>query len=539
MEYPITPEYLENAPETIVRLYEDLEDRILKYICEQFKTGTLNATAIELIRLLQRRGLKLDDIEKYIKDTTSLSQGQLDSIYKDAIDRNKQYYDDTLTKQGLVGDTAHQEAIQKELDVIAEQTLGEFQNITRSLGFAVRGADGKTQFLPIADTYQRILDDAEMQVQSGAFSYNQAINTAVKKLTDSGLQWVDYETGHRNRIDVAARRAVMTGITQISAKYSDELADELDTPYIEVTAHKGARDKPGPTPWASHKAWQGKVYSKRAGDKYPSVYEVCGLGMVDGLCGANCRHHYHPFIDGISERTYTDEELTNIDPPPFDFEGRKYTAYEATQKQRQVETAMRKLKRDMVAYKAAGLNDEYTAASIKYKALDAEYKAFSKAARLPEQRQRINVANGTLNAPNASTSQKIALQTQKNRDILKEKIANSELSKTINDQKQARHIPGTDEFNDYLQKRIYKGQKPQSYLTIPTEEAQKLVDKYFGTGIVVITTTKGGTSYTEFCNADRIVGKFFIDNQFRDTNRFQIIYSKRNAHIFPVKPIEE
>lgn len=388
MSYPITPEYLENAPEKLVRLYESLEDEILRYICEQFKTGSLNAKAIDLIRLLQRRGISLSEIEKRVRAVTKLSNAQLDEIYTDAIERNQQYYTDTLTKQGLVEDAVRQAAIQQEIEAIERQTFGEIQNITRSLGFAVRGADGKVQFLPVAQTYQRILDDAEMQVLSGGTSYNEAIKTAVKRLTDSGLQTVNYATGHHNRVDVATRRAVMTGITKASAAYSDNLADELDTPYIEITAHRGARDKPGKTPWASHKAWQGKVYSKRSGDIYPNVYAVCGLGEIDGLCGANCRHHYYPWIEGVSERTYTDEQLANIDPPPFEFEGRKYSAYEATQKQRQIEAAMRKCKRDMVAYKSAGLDDEYTAASIKSKALNAEYKKFSKAAGLPEQRER-------------------------------------------------------------------------------------------------------------------------------------------------------
>ena len=54
------------------------------------------------------------------------------------------------------------------------------------------------------------------------------------------------------------------------------------------------------------------------------------------------------------ERSYTDEELANIDPPPFTFEGKEYSAYEATQMQRQIETAMRTQKRKMDGYEAAG-----------------------------------------------------------------------------------------------------------------------------------------------------------------------------------------
>lgn len=393
MNYPITPEYLQKAPENLVSIYSALEENILLYLCEQFKTGKLNATAVEMIRTLQRRGINLTEIEKRIKATAKLSDAEFDNVISEAVNFNRQYYNETLDKLGLIGDTYRADALALETQIIAEQTKGLFENITQSLGFAVRGADGKVQFLDIAKTYQRVLDIAEMQVQSGAFGYEEAIRGAVRTLSDSGLQWIEYSTGWHSRVDVAVRRAVMTGITQISAKYSDNLCEEVNTPYIEVTAHRGARDVPGKTPWASHKAWQGKVYSRNAGDIYPSVYAVCGLGEVDGLCGINCRHGYHAWIEGVSERTYTDEELANIDKPPFEFEGKTYSAYEATQKQRQIEASMRTVKRRMEASKAAGLEDDYTDYSIRYRRLDEEYRKFSGAAGLREQRDRALVSS--------------------------------------------------------------------------------------------------------------------------------------------------
>lgn len=106
---------------------------------------------------------------------------------------------------------------------------------------------------------------------------------------------------------------------------------------------------------------------------------------------ADVRHKWYPFIPGVMERSYTDEELAHIDPPDFEFEGKTYTAYEATQKQRQLETAMRAKKREMIGYEAAGMDQEYKYAKAKYRALSSEYKRFSKAADLPEQRQRLKI----------------------------------------------------------------------------------------------------------------------------------------------------
>ena len=236
------------------------------------------------------------------------------------------------------------------VDAIRRQTLDAFRNLTASMGFLV---DAGRTMLPPAKSFQWALDNATMQIQSGAISYNQAIKSAVQQLAQSGLKVVDYESGHRDQVDVAVRRAVMTGVNQICAKYTEQSAEYLETPYFEVSAHSGARDKPGPSPWSSHKDWQGKVYSIRAGDIYQNIYEVCGLGAVDGLEGANCRHRRFPWVEGVSERTYTDEQLEHIDDGlGCTFDGKTYTAYEATQMQRRVEREVRKLKREKAAYKA-------------------------------------------------------------------------------------------------------------------------------------------------------------------------------------------
>lgn len=391
MKYPITPEFIGNAPEPLVLLYEELEENILKYICEQFNRGGANETALEYIRLLQRRGISLHKIEKRVRKTTGLTRKQMDKIYDGAVNRNQAFFNDVLTKAKLVFSKTRRQALQAEIRVITKQAGEDVFNITQSLGFAIRNADGSVSFLDIADTYQKILNKAEVAVWSGAFDYNTAVKNAIKELTDSGLQTVDYPTGWHNRIDVAARRAIMTGITQISAKYSDTLMEELGTPYLEVTAHRGARDVSGPKGWENHKAWQGKIYSTRHGDKYPNVYDACGLGDVQGLCGANCRHHYHAFVPDIMEATYTQAELDALDPDPFEFEGRTYTMYQATQKQRQLESGMRNINRRMIGYKAAGLDDDYTAAAAKLRALVTKYNDFSDAAGLPKQFERSQI----------------------------------------------------------------------------------------------------------------------------------------------------
>ena len=397
MKYPITPAYLANIPNGLVDLYTWLEDYIIKQICEQLNaTGEVNATAIELIRQLQRRGLDMSAIEREIRRATGLSDSELDNIFNDAVNRNNAYYDAAYDKLGLFQEDAQIEQLSAEVEAIRAQTHDIMRNITQSMGFGMRGLDGSIIISNAQETYQRILDRATLKVMTGTESYNAAIRDGVREMANSGLigDWVEYrdEEGqvyHRNRVDVAVRRTVMTGVTQVSSKYTEAAAEDFETPYREVSAHRGARDKG--IGWQDHKSWQGKVYSVNSGDKYPSIYAVCGWGQVDGLEGANCRHMHFPFIEGFSERTYTDKELKNIDTPPFKFEGRQYTAYEATQKQRQIERALRAVKRRLTAFKAVGDNEAYTADAVRYRRLNEEYRAFSEAAGLPEQKERANI----------------------------------------------------------------------------------------------------------------------------------------------------
>lgn len=387
-KYPFSPSVLDTMPEELAELYRGLEDTLLTEICSRLKLrDELNEVTVQDIKALRSHGIDLKEIEKAIRKTSGISETKLNELLDDVVERNQKYYTEII-------DLAHITQPETLVSVedtwaIYEQTKQAMRNITRSMGFLV---DAGRTMLPPAKAYQWALDAATLKVESGAISYGQAIKDAVRELASGGLRVVDYESGHRDHVDVAARRAVMTGVSQLCSKYTEQAAEYLETPYYEVSAHAGARDVPGRSPWSSHKEWQGKVYSTRSGDIYPNIYEVCGLGAVDGLEGSNCRHRRNVWVEGVSKRTYTDEQLEHIDDGlGCTFEGKTYTAYEATQEQRKVERTIRKFKREKAAYKAAGLHEEEQAVNIRLRRLNAKYKAFSAAAGLPEQRERMKV----------------------------------------------------------------------------------------------------------------------------------------------------
>lgn len=405
-KYPFQPDILDALPEELAELLRGLEITLLEEICSRLKlSGNLNEVTVQDIRALRSHGIDLKEIEKAIRETTGISKKKLEQLLDDVVERNKAYYTELI-------DIADVTAPERLVDVedtwaIYEQTKQTLTNLTQSMGFLVN--NGQTMLKP-AKAYQWALDSAEMQIQSGAISYNQAVATAVKQLADSGLcvvydksgnpikNMVGYESGHKDQLDVAVRRAVMSGVNQLNQKYREQSMDYLETDLVETSAHLGARNIDGPNGWESHEKWQGRLFrweqkQKASTGEYPDFEMACGYGSVTGIGGANCRHSFWPFIEGVMERTYTDEQLESMkaENHKFTFEGKEYDGYKATQKQREIERTIRKLKREQAAFKAAGLAQEEFAIATAIQRLNVKYKEFSKAAGLPEQKERMKV----------------------------------------------------------------------------------------------------------------------------------------------------
>lgn len=391
MKYPFTPEVLDGMPEGIAELYRGLELQLLDEICSRLNlAGELNEVTVDSIRALRAQGISLEEIEKAIRQSTNISEKELKALLDDVVARNQEYYTDMIDLAGLTQPQTLVSA--KDVDAIIRQTGKDMINITQSMGFLVDG--GRTMLEP-AKAYQWALNNAEMQIMSGAISYNQAVKSSIRQLADSGLRYVTYESGHRDHIDVAARRAIMTGINQLCSRYAEQSQDYLNTDLVEVSAHSGARNTGAGA--ANHASWQGKVYRWREKKRttrgsYPDFVNTTGYGSGEGILGWNCRHHFFPYVEGVSERTYSDRQLSHIDDGrDATFEGRHYTAYEATQKQREIERTVRKLERRQRAFSAQGNAEEAQSAQIKMQRLRKKYKAFSAAADLPLQTDRMKI----------------------------------------------------------------------------------------------------------------------------------------------------
>ncbi len=379
-----TPTEIEALPSAMEQLYRSLQLNIMSDLTERLKANgeEITSAADWQINRLYELGVSKDEIDSLIQSTLDVSDDEIDRIYDEVVKsgyaRNEKLY---TSKGKEYIPYAENKQLQQLVKTVKNQTKSEFKNITGSLGFAVRNPDNTVSFTPLAKFYQDTLDNGLMQIASGAVDYNTVLKKAVKAMTDSGLRTVDYASGWSNRVDVAARRALMTGFNQVVAKVNEDNAEQLGTEYFEVSYHRGAR----PT----HQVWQGRVYSKK------ELETVCGLGTVTGLCGANCYHGYSPFIKGIDTPTYSEEELDRMNEEentPKEYNGKEYTAYEAQQRQRQLETAMRADRQKIELLTQGGADDDtITGAKVRYFQRQDEYVKFSKAMGLPEQWERITV----------------------------------------------------------------------------------------------------------------------------------------------------
>lgn len=374
-------DYKNKLASKIASRYQDLEERIMQDIVRRImKAGEITSTADWQINRLRILGYSSEDIEKEIKKALNASYPEMFELYDKVINweyvRNKDIYEQINAEYIPFEENGQLKQI---TEAIIDQSFDDLENVANSLGFYLDYGNGKKVLTPLSQVYTKYLDVACYDIVTGAFDYNSVLRRVVTQLTNSGLRQIDYSSGRANRVDVVARRAIMTAVSQITGKISEYNAQKLGTEYFEVEWHAGAR----PT----HAVWQGRVWSKE------QLYSVCGLGTVTGLLGVNCYHTYHLFFPGLSERNWTDdwlEEQNRKENEPREFLGKEYTLYEAKQRQRQMETAMRAQREKVRLLQYGGADqDEVILHKAKYQGQLNEYSRFCRKMSLTEERERI------------------------------------------------------------------------------------------------------------------------------------------------------
>lgn len=330
----LTPDYLQNCTSYLLGMIDRINEQVVADIARRIvKTGKLTSTAqLQAEKLIQQNKL-YDELTKDVSKYSGMTEKEIERIFRDANLKNMESENLRAARAGKAPiDHASNVAMGNLLSAHIRKTKGVVGNLTKTTA-----RQGQNAFINAVNL-------AQMQVSTGAFTYEHAIKHAIKRVANNGMT-VQYPTGHIDKADVAIRRAVLTGVNQSSAQLNMMFCGMIGTDLVEVTARIGARP--------SHAVWQGQVYSLNGrSEGYDDFVESTGYGTGEGLCGWNCRHNFHAYYDG-TDRTYSDEELDRLDRETYDYDGKTYTNYEAGQKQREYERSIRSEKRYIAGLNAA------------------------------------------------------------------------------------------------------------------------------------------------------------------------------------------
>lgn len=523
---------------------EELMAPIVDYLIQDLakrvaKAGQLTATAQYETWKLQELGLSQREIKKRLKKLLKVSNLELRQMLTQSAEAGYSYDLRSLPKVQAIP-FRQNEAVQQIVAAAVQLAENDLSNITQTLGMV----DPYGRALPLRDAYRSCMDFAFMQVSTGATDYNTAIRQATKNLADRGVRWIDYESGVHTSLEAAVRRNVMGGLGLMQEQISKRTHDELGADGWEIDAHNNSAP--------DHEPIQGRQYPD-------AEYQALNNSLVRRIGTLNCGHSAHPIILGVSIPQYSPEELERMrqkNEEGVTYQGKHYTGYEATQRQRRLEASIRRQKRRILVDEAAGDAEKLQTDQIKLQILRQEYSRFSKAADLRTQLERAEVAKfGWKQAGDVdATYKQVAKMANAMYDVgseeknvrawlrdypIRQKIRSGVIPSNIENGQQRKHFLGTREYLQYVDKFRRKNQFGPSRVSLSNEEIKTLVEEFKGTGILKGKYLKDAWIGTETITTnEKIVGVVVnnLSGAEADTPVFKIHYGPKGIHVVPDYP---
>lgn len=378
------PEYFDTAADDILAIYEKLDESGVAAICKRLaRLDEVTSATVWQANRLQEAGLLYNEMISMICVTTGKSEKAIKQLFEEAAIEAIEYDDSIYRAAGLSPRPLQlSPSMLLVLQAGLEKTNGLMKNLTLTTAVSSQQA------------YIQAADLAYMQISTGLMDYQTAIAQAVKTAAQKGLS-VLYPSGHIDSLDVAIRRACLTGVNQTCAQVQITRADDMNCDLVETTAHVGARP--------SHQDWQGQVFSRSERSTKYRPFSVTGYGTGSGLCGWNCRHSFFPFFEGLSESAYPREQLDEYKNKTVKYNDKEISYYEATQVQRRMEREIRKTKRTLTGIDTArkeadspALQTEFTKQAVKLKQQQRKLKEFCQETGLYRRanREQVYVSKG-------------------------------------------------------------------------------------------------------------------------------------------------
>jgi len=391
----LTPEQIRALEDVAERIFDPVSNWLIEDIARRVsEAGQLTSTAAYQVWLAQQQGRSQREVKAKVAELLEKSTDEVAALMRQAAKTGYRYDLERLATAEAVAFEDNL-AIQTLVQAIERQTRGDLSNLTQTIGFVSPAG----QALPLTNAYLEAANFAFTQTATGALDYNTAVRRATAKLTDRGIVTIDYASGMSTEMWAAVRRDVFGAMGLMQEQISKQNFADLGADGWEISAHLNSAP--------DHEPIQGKQYTD-------ADYQALNASLVRRIGTLNCGHAAFPILYGISPPVYSAKELAEMrrkNADGFEYRGKHYTGYEATQKQREIERAIRRQKRRLLVDETTGDEEKYTTDAIRLRRLREEYARFSQAAGLPTQNERIQqVGFGSEQAERATAT---ALRTTK------------------------------------------------------------------------------------------------------------------------------
>ena len=410
--------------EQIERIIERLINRIQQantYFLMQMgaKINLLkNLTPSEAQKLIQilKYGGSYEEIVEKISEYSKLNIADIDEIFSSYAKKDQLFYEKFYEFRNIPFIPYEQNiALNRQTKALANIVKNEMYNFTRTnvLGYTIRDLDNKVQFLGLRETYNRVLDEALVNVGTGKETFDSAMSRIMQDIGGSGLKTIEYESGRSMRLDSAVRMHLKGNLRLLHNELQDIYGKEFNANMIEVSHHSNSAPDHIDTVDGKQFAMIDVIKEQikngiekeikfediqdnrvKVKGKWYDDFDTINNNLVRKVSTLNCFHYTFTGILGISEPEFTEKELQEDKENNLkgcEIDGKHYTLYEASQLCRQFERKIREQKDIQILGKSSNNLELISDSQSKITILTRKYKEICDISGLPYKAKRLSV----------------------------------------------------------------------------------------------------------------------------------------------------
>lgn len=412
---------------TIELLVERLVNRINK--ANEFFLAKIGESVKKIRKLTPTQAHQLAQILKYggnyeeiineISRLTNLNIQDIDAIFNEMAKKDYQFAEQFYNYRSVeYVPYSKNKALLRQVSALASITKQEMYNYARTtnLGYSIRDLQGNVKFIGLRETYNRVLDEAVLNVGTGVDAFDNAMSKIMKDIGGNGLKTADYASGRSIRLDSVARMHLKGALRNLHNEVQKQVGEEFGYNMIEVSHHSNSApdhiDSIDGKQFAmidilKKQIENGEEKNIKINDidfennrvkvkgKWYYDFNYINDNLERKVSTLNCFHYTFSGILGITQPEFSKKELEKDKENNLkgcEIDGKHYSLYEASQLQRQLERRIREQKDIQILAKASGNKELVKESQDNITKLTKKYKELSDVSNLPTKMERLKVA---------------------------------------------------------------------------------------------------------------------------------------------------